>query len=467
MKTMRKRNIIFIFVILLLCISIGFAYINGLLKINGIANVSKQTWDVYFDNVQVTTGSVTPISAAQIVDSESTKVAYSVELDTPGDFYEFTVDAVNNGSIDAMISSVEFMNKVTVESQYDPLDGIPGHIRYSITYADGVPLGEGHILPKKEGSTPTVETYRVRIEFRNDIDITTLNQTEVTNLTLNFEVMYEQADESAILRPTMLQDDNWNTIAVTGSEAAKQITVSDNKCGPYNVGDTKTFQMDLDGDSTNETYTVRIANCSTPTVCSDADFSQAACGFVLEFTNVISTHRMNPYDTLVTADGNGNKGSWEYSDMRAYLNGTIYTYENINYSTNGVYSKLPQDLKSVIIDTKIVTGYGQGDSSHGNYTTTDKLYLLDVAEVYSPYSTNCTAETSQRQLDYYNSFGVITMSNCEAAIKNNLSTGLPSSWALRSPSDVSYGSFYNVNTYGSWHRTNGDFGVSPAFRISK
>lgn len=38
---------------------------------------------------------------------------------------------------------------------------------------------------------------------------------------------------------------------------------------------------------------LRIANKETPVECSTEDFSQTACGFVLEFADQITGHPMN------------------------------------------------------------------------------------------------------------------------------------------------------------------------------
>ena len=156
--------------------------------------------------------------------------------------------------------------------------------------------------------------------------------------------------------------------ASCGKEALKLFTVDDwstiasnvrqGKISDYYVGDTKTVEMDVDGNGTKETYTLRIANTSTPAECT-AGFSETACGFVLEFVDVITHHRMNPY-TDGSTNGDGNKGGWEYSDMRAFLNGKKYLEGQtgeIDYSTNGIYNLLPEDLKNVIIDTVVVSGY--------------------------------------------------------------------------------------------------------------
>ena len=75
----------------------------------------------------------------------------------------------------------------------------------------------------------------------------------------------------------------------------------------YKVGDTK--KVSIGG--TN--YTVRVANNTTPTECNDSNFSQTACGFVVEFADIVENRKMNSTNT--------NVGGWESSEMRKYLNG--------------------------------------------------------------------------------------------------------------------------------------------------
>jgi len=450
MRKNRKRNKYLLLLILLLGISLGYALISTTLKITGTANVLKQTWNVYWDTPVVTEGSVSttvPTRTNDEGDPANTKLVWTVDLALPGDYYEFTVDAVNEGTIDAMITGIN--NTVTPT--------LPEYIKYDVTYADGVEPAINHLLAKN-----TTEKYKVRVYYDEALatgDTINAIPTGGNSYTFTFNVTYGQAtsDAEEIAKATTFQNDSWPII--------KRV-VSENR-EAYPVGATKTFEMDLDGDGTNEVYTLRIANNTTPSECSSEGFSQSACGVVLEFADVITTHRFNPYDNLVTANGNGNKGSWPHSDIRAYLNSTTYAFENINYNKTGLYNKLPSDLRDTIIDTFVVTGYGQNDGENGNYTSTDKIYIPSVSEVYSPQNTSSTSETSQRQLDYYESFGVVTMSNYEAVVKNDISTGTAAPWGLRTPSNVSYSSFYNVNAIGAWHRTNGVFGISPAFRIAE
>ena len=417
-----KDNIKILLIILVLGLGIGYAYINSDLNINGTAQVNSANWDVHWANIQVTSGSVsgTNVVTAPTI-SNSTTVNYSIILNTPGDYYEFTVDAVNAGTIDAMIDTIDSkLNGATITT-------LPDYLNYTVAYSD-----DGALQPNHQLLHNTTETYKVRIEYRTDIE---LNQLPATNqtLSLQFTVTYRQATDAAVAvpHPVSFADDSWSTIV-----AAVQAGNTSN----YNVGDTKTVDMGSLG-----TYTIRIANKSTPTECSTTGFSETACGFVLEFVDIITTHRMNATVSSV--------GGWPATSMRTYINSDIY-------------NALPSVLKNGIINTIVVSGHETGVSA--NYISTDKLYLLSSKEVWGKDGTtnlinNDSAENETRQLDYYKNNGVTT-SNYSGAIKHlSNSVGF---WWTRTPRSYENKSFYYVMDTGDW---SSDYvlarGVSPAFRI--
>ena len=209
----------------------------------------------------------------------------------------------------------------------------------------------------------------------------------------------------------------------------------------YKVGDTKEIDMGTLGK-----HTIRVANNSTPKECSEKDFSQTACGFVLEFADAVTKHRINP---ALNQNASGRKYIWEDTEMRAYVN-------------NDIYNALPSELKNIIIDTTVVSGHGPNDSA--NSITTDKLYLLSTMEVWgAPYFDTVT-EKLTRQLDYYKDLGV-TQTNYSKAIKkidnNNIF------WWLRSVYSRLHGAFNAVNVAGgpAYNAASYSANVSPAFRI--
>lgn len=100
----KKELIILGVIVLFLLFGIGYAYLSCNLTINGTSSINNATWDIHFENISVTSGSVS--ANTPVIDTNKTTVTYDVTLTNPGDFYEFTVDVVNEGSIDGMIDSI-------------------------------------------------------------------------------------------------------------------------------------------------------------------------------------------------------------------------------------------------------------------------------------------------------------------------------------------------------------------------
>ena len=207
----------------------------------------------------------------------------------------------------------------------------------------------------------------------------------------------------------------------------------------YAVGSTKEVNLG----TTYGTHTLRVANTSTPSECSETGFSQTACGFVLEFADIITTHKMN--DTIT------NKGGWPASSM--------YTFVN-----NDIYNAIPSEIKNAIIDTTVVSGHGS-TSGETNFTSTDKLYLLSPKEIYTDFNdTHDTAKDLTRQLDYYKNLGTST-SNYSGAIKKSGTSA--DNWWLRAVNSNIALSFFVVIDNGNWTNTSASNtnGVAPAFRL--
>ena len=231
-------------------------------------------------------------------------------------------------------------------------------------------------------------------------------------------------------KPSTFSTDSWATI------------VSSVKAGNtrgYKVGETKTIDLG----TTYGTHTLRIANTTTPSECNASGFSQSACGFVLEFADIILYKEFN--------SSTSNTGGWSSSELRTFIN-------------NDIYNALPVDLRNIIIDTIVVSGHGKSDST--NFVTTDKLYLLVPKEIFSNWSNSYdTAKSLTRTFDYYISAGVTT-SNYSGAKKYKGTSAYY--WWLRSAYSTSNSDFFRVNRSGGWSGSNtatAANGVSPAFRI--
>ena len=249
------------------------------------------------------------------------------------------------------------------------------------------------------------------------------------------------------INPSSFSTDSWSTIAYSVRNG--------NTC-KYNLGDTKSVDVGTFG-----THTVRVANTSKPSSCNSSSYSGTACGFVIEFADIIVRYNMNPAGTY-----NGkyyqygtNVGGWPASKLRTYLN-------------NDIFKQLPSDLQSVIVNTRVVSGHGSKESS--NFTSTDKLYLLSPTEVWGDWtgmwgdwsSTGSstgnevdTAKSSSRQLDYYVSKGT-TFKNYSATEKKDGRSSY--FWWHRSARYSDDIQFYGMRGYGHAYR---DGGISPAFKV--
>ena len=176
-----RKSFLLVLLLLIIGISIGYAALTTTLNINGNTSIEKASWDIHFENLVKTEGSVSATTEATI-DSTKTIINYAILLMEPGDFYEFTVDIVNAGSIDAMISEVLKEGISADQEKY---------IEYIATYEDGGELELNDLL--KSGSRKNV---KVRVKFKEDVNPDDL-PTEETVLDLKFSVTYVQADNSA------------------------------------------------------------------------------------------------------------------------------------------------------------------------------------------------------------------------------------------------------------------------------
>ena len=181
MRKNKKRDRIFLLLLILLGLSIGFAALATTLKINGTTIINKNTWSVYWDNIDNEIG-VTPTSIT--IDDEDENhldniVNFNVTLDKPGDYFEFTVDAVNAGTIDAEVLTIQKKyNDTVIPEVEDPNNRVvPVYLKYIVTYADGSAINAGDKLLKANGNTPTVRTVKVRVEY----DRETVTNSDINN----------------------------------------------------------------------------------------------------------------------------------------------------------------------------------------------------------------------------------------------------------------------------------------------
>ena len=391
-----KRKSAIIIAILIMCV--GFAAISTTLIINGSTKVSENADDFSVIFTAATLDG-TDVYSTVVDDTKKTITFETSELKTLNQTSVLNYEVTNNS---ANYDAELVVNCKVKENTTAKYTSIKNELE-----------GNATIIRAKEtlNGTLTVTLNKTATEEVREEYTCTITANAVERDILGKEI-------------PAFQKDSWSTIAAN---------VKAGNTDKYNVGDTKEVDLGSLG-----THTVRLANKSTCTT----ETSETACGFVVEFADIITKQKMNSTNT--------NVGGWPASEARTYINSTIY-------------ESLPSDLQNVITSTKVISGHGS-TTGETNFTSTDKLYLLSKKEVYGE-ATYDTVDTETKQLDYYKNLGVTT-SIYSGAIKQYNGSNLY--WWLRSAISRYANRFLSVANYGGWAYTDAatSYGFSPAFRIA-
>ncbi len=400
---MKKKSAIIIAIILM---SIGFAAISTTLILNGSAKVSENNEDF---SVIFTAASIDENDVYSTAVDETKKIITftTSELKTLNQTSILTYEVTNNSSnYDANVT-VTCIPKEGTTAKYTSIKNKLDNDATKVSAKSSV-NGTLTITLNKTSTEEVSEEYTCKLEF-NAVERDALGEN--------------------IPDPVSFASDSWKTI---------QKAVQTGNTNNYNVGDTKKVDLESFG-----THIVRISNMSA----CESETSETACGFVVEFADVITKQQFNSTNT--------NIGGWKDSKLRTYINETVY-------------KELPSDLQNIVTTTKVISGHGN-NNGETNFETQDKLYLLSAHEIYEDGTTRPVKSndsfTNSRQLDYYKNNGVTT-DNYSGAVKQY--QGNNYSWWLRSAYSLSINNILYVKDNGDWFSNvpNTNFGVSPAFRIA-
>ena len=229
------------------------------------------------------------------------------------------------------------------------------------------------------------------------------------------------SDGDLIVEPISFSTDSWSTI---------RYAVKNNKTDVYNIGDKRMIDMGSFG-----IHEVRLANI---TKCQSNDMSESSCGFIVEFTEFVTLKNMDSR----LSNSNSNPGGWTNSELRSFLN-------------NDIYNSLPNDLKIVIIDTKVISGHCRGVDN--NLVSNDKLYLFSEKELGINSSLDSSKDNT-RTVDYY------IAHNSTADRYKKVSDN---DYWVRTCASNSLNNEFGI-IYSGWDYTRpagNTYGVTPSFRI--
>lgn len=300
-KKMRRNLTI---AIVIMFIALGFAFLSTKLDISGFYGIKSMKWKIYWKNVVVNENSV--VAPAPVLNADSTKVTYQITLDEQTDFYEFTVDAVNDGTMDAIVSAVE-------RSAYDSTGttkvDIPSYLEYKVTnVSDGTDLAIGQELPRR-----STKKYKVRVNIKSGLSFDELPSTN-SSIRLMFSVEYSQK-----------KNNSQASLAYYDGEASPDEAIPD--MYTYSNLDTSNKTVSITG--FNMSYAVtdnfKLGDCSNTNEGYNSDSNSEYCSS-RNFNIPVLNRLVVPAKVTLDSNGKYDPNGQEYTVTSFDLTGDLSGY---------------------------------------------------------------------------------------------------------------------------------------------
>ena len=226
-KAKNQRRLL---LILLLVLTVGFALFNTSLEIKGIARINENTWNIHWDEDSISinnttigtaTATATVLATGPTVESivtDDDEVVFEVNLQVPGEYFEFTIDMINEGSIDGIINEVSKSIYDAAEYNSDPDEATPLNqndlpITFTVVYdgnssngfsydvTDGNMPAIGDVIQKSGGSGDEGRLrVKVRVEYNSNAEVT-----EELNYMCVFKTAFQQHNSSSQYKPITIE----------------------------------------------------------------------------------------------------------------------------------------------------------------------------------------------------------------------------------------------------------------------
>ena len=204
-----KALVVVVLLIVIAGLTIAFAALSATLNINGTAYLDAAKWGIKFENLSesVKVGTATTTGTAKIEETKAAEITgMNVSLSTPGDKVTYTVDLVNEGTINAKIDNIEKTVLTSEQQKY---------LTFKITDKSGNEVSEGDILSAGE-----TKKLIITIEFIKDLTKEDL-PTSTSTISLSYKLNFVQTDEKV----------------TSAGQGSQQACTSFDKKDTYNVGD--------------------------------------------------------------------------------------------------------------------------------------------------------------------------------------------------------------------------------------
>ena len=452
-KRNNKRRLYFVILFsLILSIGLGYAYLQSVLTFSGTTKISKNNWDIHFENLKGSDDTSVTLNG-------TTGVRANITL-SPGESYTYTVKAVNNGSIDAKIGSI---TPISIPAAYQNI------IEYSLNYEYP---GENEVISVNDVlRSGTSETIKFKVKYKDEDDLTD-DVSEVT-LNLNFSVNYIQADENITevthKYPTCKPAETLHTETCSRTDSNGCIAKGYTNGATITYGHTDSTKL-VNGQLTNGVSQGYALDCDVNgngVVDTDTNGnSTERFYYVSDFydTNLSTPAFNSDYATLIYYD---NVGASAYHGTSSSFN---------NYSgPSALLSTLPSTStwKNVSLlneQRQILNESGGKTSGNGSYTLPKFSYAGYAARLLTAQEVNSACNIT------VGSYTKGELDSCEFLMEDSAysktsgcSGGACFYWLETPRASISYGVWF-VNGYGrgvDLANACGSFGVRPAVDILK
>ena len=177
-----KALVVVVLLIVVAGLTVAFAALSATLNIKGTAYLDAAKWGIKFENLSEpeSIGTATTTGTAKIEETKSAEINdINVSLSTPGDKITYTVDLVNEGTINAKIDKIE--KTVLTEEQQK-------YLTFKVAYTNGLEVSEGDILSKGETKNITITIEFIKNLTKEDLP------TSTSTISLSYKLNFVQTD---------------------------------------------------------------------------------------------------------------------------------------------------------------------------------------------------------------------------------------------------------------------------------
>lgn len=182
MNEKMKQGIFVTAVILFVAVvftSISYSYSTGSLTINGNSKVTKNSWNVHFDNVEYIEKSEES-GNVEISTTNDMLIEFKALLREPQDKYAFTIEVINDGAYDLKLDNILYSTLEDDEAR---------DVEYIVTYENGDSLKKGDLLKSNNR-----EKLRVVTRYKDEENVK-----DMYELYLFLKLSYVQDDGKGII----------------------------------------------------------------------------------------------------------------------------------------------------------------------------------------------------------------------------------------------------------------------------